>query len=90
MGLFSKKEKKKSEDITSEKTTSSELSITKEDKKPAKQKKSKTTLRVKNDKSKGSSFWVVDTKDGQEVILFSGTIMECQSYIYLASRNLML
>lgn len=52
--------------------------------------KAKTTLRVKNDKSKGSSFWVVDTKGGEETILFSGTIMECQSYIYLASRNLML
>lgn len=90
MGLFSKKATKKSEDITSEKTTATELPKTKEENKPTKQKKSKTTLRVKNDKSKGSSFWVVDIKDGQEVILFSGTIMECQSYIYLASRNLML
>lgn len=83
MGIFSKKSKK-SEELISEETTATE------EKKPSKQKKSKTTLRVKNDKSKGSSFWVVDTKGGEETILFSGTIMECQSYIYLASRNLML
>jgi hypothetical protein len=87
MGMFSKKTKK---DETSVSTESQDLSKTSEASKPTKQKKSKTTLRVKNDKSKGSSFWVVDTKGGEETILFSGTIMECQSYIYLASRNLML
>jgi hypothetical protein len=58
----------------------------KKEKKP----KSKTTLRVKNDKSKGASFWVVDIKGGEETIIYSGTITECKDYIYLASRNLML
>jgi len=58
--------------------------------KKEKKKKTKTTFRVKNDKSKGSSFWVVDLKGGEEIILYSGTITECKDYIYLASRNLML
>jgi hypothetical protein len=49
-----------------------------------------TESQVKNDKSKGSSFWVVDIKGGEETILYSGTITECKDYIYLASRNLML
>jgi hypothetical protein len=87
MGVFSKKSKKEE---TSVSTESQDLSKTSEMAKPTKQKKSKTTLRVKNDKSKGSSFWVVDIKGGEETILYSGTITECKDYIYLASRNLML
>jgi predicted nucleotidyltransferase len=50
----------------------------------------KSTLKVKNDPSKGASFWVVDTKNETETLLFSGSISECRDYIYFASKNLFL
>lgn len=83
MGIFSKKSAK-SVDLTTENTSTNKKSVTT----TAKTKKS--TLRVKNDTSKGASFWVVDTKNNTETMLFSGTISECRDYIYLASRNLIL
>lgn len=85
MGIFSKKSTK-GEDLTT-------VSVASKAKKPATTttaKSKKSTLRVKNDTSKGASFWVVDTKNNTETMLFSGTISECRDYIYLASRNLIL
>jgi hypothetical protein len=58
--------------------------------KTAKPRVAKSTLKVKNDPSKGASFWVVDTKNETETLLFSGTISECRDYIYLASKNLIM
>ncbi len=58
--------------------------------KAAKPKAPKSTLKVKNDTSKGASFWVVETKNNTETMLFSGTISECRDYIYLASRGLIM
>lgn len=58
--------------------------------KAAKPKAPKSTLKVKNDTSKGASFWVVETKNNTETMLFSGTISECRDYIYLASKGLIM
>jgi hypothetical protein len=83
MGLFNKKEKKEKAS-TKEEVKSVVLS------KETKPKKSKSTLKIKNDTSKMASFWVVDIKDGAETMLFSGTISECRDYLYLASKSLIL
>lgn len=83
MGIFSKKSAK-GEDLTKESTATNKKPVA------ATAKSKKSTLRVKNDTSKGASFWVVDTKNNTETMLFSGTISECRDYIYLASRNLIL
>lgn len=58
--------------------------------KTVKPKAPKSTLKVKNDTSKGASFWVVETKNNTETMLFSGTISECRDYIYLASKGLIM
>ena len=79
MGLFSKKEKAEQKEAKQPKAP-----------KEPRVKSSKPTLKVKNDPSKGASFWVVEIKGGAETILFSGSIGECRDYIYLASRNLIL
>jgi hypothetical protein len=79
MGLFSKKEKAEQKEVKEPKAP-----------KEPKVKSSKPTYKVKNDPSKGASFWVVEIKGGAETILFSGTIGDCRDYIYLASRNLIL
>lgn len=58
--------------------------------KAAKPKVTKPTLKVKNDPSKGASFWVVETKNNTETMMYSGTISECRDYIYLASKGLIM
>jgi hypothetical protein len=51
--------------------------------------KAKRNLKVKNDPSKGASFWVVEINK-EEKLLFSGNILECKAYIDLAMKNLIL
>jgi hypothetical protein len=57
---------------------------------PKRVKKPKRNLKVKNDPSKGSSFWVVEKIGDNESLLFSGNILECKTYIDLASKNLIM
>ena len=52
-------------------------------------KKAKRNLKVKNDPSKGASFWVVEINDGEK-LLFSGNVLECKAYIDLALKNLIM
>jgi hypothetical protein len=91
MGIFSKKglgqEKwEKEPNVQKEEKSGKESKAPKE----PKPKPKKPTFKVKNDPSKGASFWVVEIKDGVETILFSGTIGDCRDYIYLVSKNLIL
>ena len=84
MGLFSKK------GLGQEIRETADIEKAPKAKKEPKAKPTKPTLKVKNDPSKGASFWVVEVKAGVETMLFSGTISECRDYLYLASKGLIM